>query len=118
MAPGPDAEVRPWGHFEVLRETASYKLKLLVVQPGQRLSLQRHHHRAEHWHVVQGTAQVTLGDSALVLATGASIDIPALAWHRLANSGDEALVLIEVQRGRYFGEDDIERRSDDHGRAG
>jgi len=104
---------RPWGSFTVLEPAEKYKIKRISVLPGRRLSLQRHHHRSEHWVVVEGTAHVTVGDKELVLQPGESTFVPALVWHRLANNGDETLEIIEVQTGTYVGEDDIERREDD-----
>lgn len=107
---------RPWGHFEDLREETDYKIKLIVVRPGHRLSLQRHRRRNEHWVVASGRADVEVGERSLQLGPGESVDVPRLAWHRLGNSGSEDLVLLELQMGEYFGEDDIERRADDYGR--
>jgi len=112
----PVLDRRPWGHFELLRNAAFCKIKLLVVNPGQRLSLQRHRRRAEHWHVVKGKAEIVLDGATLVVSCGESLDIPRLSWHRLANPGTSELVVVEVQVGDYFGEDDIERGSDDYGR--
>jgi mannose-6-phosphate isomerase len=88
----------------------------MTVDPGHRLSYQRHHKRSEHWFVVEGEAVVTLDDVEKVVATGEAIDIPMGAAHRVANRGAGPLVFIEVQHGSYFGEDDIERLSDDYGR--
>lgn len=85
--------------------------------PGQRLSLQRHQHRREHWFFVTGHAEVTLDEDLLVMSAGQAIDIAQGQWHRARNHGDSPLVFIEVQTGSYFGEDDIERRDDDYGRA-
>lgn len=107
---------RPWGYFQVLDSGADYKVKLLVIQPGHRLSLQRHRWRTEHWHIARGTAEVTLHAESFTLEPGESVDIPALAWHRLSNGGDRALVLVEVQRGSRLEESDIERKADDYGR--
>ena len=107
---------RPWGHFEDLREGPGFKVKLIVVRPGQRLSLQRHRRRREHWVVVQGLAEVELDGRMLQLAAGEAVDIALGAWHRLGNSGAEDLVLLELQSGDYCSEDDIERRADDYGR--
>lgn len=118
MAPVPDAiEERPWGSFTVLADSETHKVKRLVVRPGQRLSYQLHHRRAEHWVVVAGTALVTVADEETVVATGGSIDIPTGAAHRVRNPGGVDLELIEVQLGAYFGEDDIVRLDDDYGRA-
>ncbi|MGH7814116.1 MAG: phosphomannose isomerase type II C-terminal cupin domain [Candidatus Binataceae bacterium] len=113
----PIREDRPWGYYRILDEGNGYKVKLMMVKPGHRLSLQRHKRRAEHWHVIEGTALVTRNDEEIALSAGESIDIPRTAWHRVRNPGDSDLVFIEVQTGDYFGEDDIERREDDYGRG-
>jgi mannose-6-phosphate isomerase len=84
--------------------------------PGKRLSYQKHSQRAEHWFIVEGTAKVTLNDEEIAVRAGEAIDIPIGAAHRIENPGDENLVFIEVQRGTYLGEDDIERLQDDFGR--
>ncbi len=116
---GREHDERPWGSYTVLDESApTFKVKLLEVEPGQRLSYQRHAHRNEHWVIVEGTARVTLDGAVLDLGTGQAIDIPLGSAHRVANPGTSPLVLVEVQRGDYFGEDDIERLEDDFGRAG
>jgi mannose-6-phosphate isomerase-like protein (cupin superfamily) len=91
--------------------------KRLVVNPGQRLSYQRHQKRAEHWVVVQGTAHVTLDDVVHEVPAGQAVEIPLQAKHRVENRGSEPLVFVEVQTGTYFGEDDIERFDDDYGRV-
>ncbi len=109
---------RPWGFFEVLSDRADHKVKRITVYPGKRLSLQRHQRREEHWFFIQGEAVVTLGDQEIPLREGQSIEIPLRAIHRVANPGTVNAVFIEVQRGDYFGEDDIERLEDDFGRAG
>ncbi len=111
------SENRPWGSWHVLDEGQGYKVKRLVVDPGSRLSYQRHEHRAEHWVVVAGTATCTLDGETVVLATGQTADIEVGQAHRIANQHDETLVIIEVQRGTYTGEDDIIRLEDDYGRA-
>jgi mannose-6-phosphate isomerase len=108
---------RPWGFFLVLEDEPDHKVKRIVVRPGKRLSLQRHRRRSEHWFVLSGHAFVTREDEIVSLRSGDSIDIPAGAAHRIANTGEEDVVVIEVQRGDYFGEDDIERLEDDFGRA-
>jgi|SRR5205809_647294 mannose-6-phosphate isomerase len=108
---------RPWGYSDVLFVAPEFKLKRLVVEPGHRLSLQRHRHRREHWYVISGIADVEVDGTSLTLCAGQSIDVPASAWHRLGNSRADMLVLVEVQCGSYFGEDDIERMVDDYGRA-
>ena len=87
------------------------------MDPGHRLSRQRHTHRAEHWYVVQGQARVSHGDDEITLAIGGTVDIPKGTWHRLENAGAEPLVVIEIQTGDYLGEDDIERAADDYGRV-
>jgi mannose-6-phosphate isomerase len=107
----------PWGHSLVLACDGQFKVKQIRVEPGHRLSLQRHSRRREHWYVVSGTANVEVADSRLTLNAGEAVDIPQLAWHRLGNSGTDPLVLVEIQQGSYFGEDDIERAADDYGRA-
>ena len=108
---------RPWGYYQVLADEPEYKAKKIVVYPGRRLSLQRHRLRAEHWYVVQGEAMATRNEEDIRLKKGQAVDIPQGAWHRIMNPGNENMVFIEVQTGDYFGEDDIERREDDYGRA-
>lgn len=110
-------ENRPWGSFAVIDECPGYKVKRLSVFPGKRLSSQMHHHRAEHWVVVAGTALVTVNGVETVLEVNQSIFIPAKSQHRLENTSSDELVLIEVQIGNYLGEDDIVRFDDDFGRA-
>ena len=107
---------RPWGWFETVSEVAGNKIKRIGVNPGQQISLQRHHQRAEHWVVVQGTAQVTLGERVFELGVGGHCDIALGQLHRLANLTQEAVEIVEVQFGAYLGEDDIERLQDDYGR--
>ncbi len=107
---------RPWGSYTILEDAADCKVKRLVVKPGQVLSLQLHHRRAEHWTVVQGTAKVRLGDEEFMLEASQSTFIPVETLHRLENPGDTDIHLIEVQTGDYFGEDDIERLEDVYGR--
>jgi mannose-6-phosphate isomerase len=109
---------RPWGHYEVLEDAPTHKVKRIEVKAGQRLSYQRHTRRAEHWFIVSGTAEVTLEGEISVLAAGQAIDIARGSAHRIANVGSGGLVFIEVQHGDYFGEDDIERLDDDFGRVG
>ena len=101
----------------MLEDEPVHKVKRIVVRPGSRLSLQRHRRRSEHWHVVSGRAIVTRDGEDLPLAAGDSVDIATGVVHRVANPGPELLAFIEVQRGSYFGEDDIERLQDDFGRA-
>ena len=108
---------RPWGTFTVLDEGENYKVKRIEVLPGMRLSYQKHAQRTEHWFVVQGTAKVRLDDRDITVRVGDAIDIPVGAAHRIENPGDELLIVVEVQRGSYLGEDDIVRLDDDFGRA-
>lgn len=107
---------RPWGSFTLLCDEQDHKVKRIVVKPGQRLSLQRHRHRREHWLMVSGTALVTRNDEQLTLTAGEAVDIALGDIHRVQNEGTEEVVFIEVQLGDYFGEDDIERLEDDYGR--
>jgi mannose-1-phosphate guanylyltransferase / mannose-6-phosphate isomerase len=108
---------RPWGSYQSLDLGERYQVKRIVVKQGGRLSLQLHHHRAEHWVVVRGTARVTIGDKAQMLHENESIYVPSGARHRLENPGKIDLELIEVQTGSYLGEDDIERIEDDYHRS-
>lgn len=109
---------RPWGTYATLKEEAGYKVKRITVKPGQSLSLQYHHQRAEHWVVVQGQGVVQIGDVEHPTQPGQYRHIPLKEKHRLTNTGTEELVLIEVQCGDYLGEDDIVRLADTYGRAG
>jgi mannose-6-phosphate isomerase len=113
----PTFEQRPWGSYTVLDEGHHYKVKRLEVLPGKRLSYQKHTQRSEHWMVVQGSASVTLDGQEITVETGVTMDVPLGAAHRITNPGSELLVLIEIQRGSYLGEDDIIRLQDDYGRA-
>lgn len=113
----PSFENRPWGSYHVLDEGDGFKVKRIEVLPGKRLSYQSHRSRAEHWYVVAGRATVTLDGVRHERGAGEAIDIPLGARHRIANEGSDLLVFIEVQRGAYLGEDDIERYEDDFGRA-
>ena len=116
---GRELDYRPWGAYWVLDdERGDHKVKRLVVEPGKRLSYQRHRQRAEHWYVVAGVATVVLDGVEMTLAPGQSVDIAVGQAHRCENRGPEPVTLIEVQTGTYFGEDDIERLEDDFGRAG
>jgi mannose-1-phosphate guanylyltransferase/mannose-6-phosphate isomerase len=108
---------RPWGSYQAVDQGPRFQVKRIVVNPGGRLSLQMHHHRAEHWVVVRGTARVTIGDETKVLHENESIYIPIGARHRLENPGKIGLELIEVQTGSYLGEDDIVRIEDDYRRS-
>jgi mannose-1-phosphate guanylyltransferase/mannose-6-phosphate isomerase len=107
---------RPWGSYETVDQGERFKVKRITVKPGAALSLQLHHHRAEHWVVVTGNAIVTVGEKRVPLAENQSIYIPVGAHHRLENPGDEPVELIEVQSGEYLGEDDIVRLEDNYGR--
>jgi len=107
---------RPWGYYRVLLDEPTQKVKKIVVYPGQRLSLQRHRLRAEHWFVVAGQAMVSRDGEEIPRVGGQAVDIPRGAWHRIRNPGSENMTFIEVQTGDYFGEDDIERAEDDYGR--
>lgn len=113
----PKFDQRPWGTFTVLDEADGFKVKRIEVLPGKRLSYQKHAQRAEHWVVVNGVAKVTLDDRDVMVNAGEAIDIAIGTAHRVENPGTETLVFIEVQRGNYLGEDDIERLQDDFGRA-
>jgi mannose-1-phosphate guanylyltransferase/mannose-6-phosphate isomerase len=108
---------RPWGYYDSIDHGDRFQVKRIVVHPGGRLSLQLHHHRAEHWIVVSGTALVTRGDEQFMLSENQSTFIPLGVTHRLENPGKLPLELIEVQSGSYLGEDDIVRFDDTYGRA-
>ncbi|WP_137152244.1 mannose-1-phosphate guanylyltransferase/mannose-6-phosphate isomerase [Devosia sp. FKR38] len=110
-------QYRPWGGYDSVLSGERFQVKRLFVRPGRRLSLQRHHHRAEHWIVVRGTAEVTIDGRVSTLTENQSIDLPAGCIHRLANPGRIELELIEVQTGSYLGEDDIVRLDDEFGRT-
>jgi mannose-6-phosphate isomerase len=112
-----DSGNRPWGTFVVLDENVNYKIKRIEVNPGSRLSLQKHRHRSEHWIVVAGTALVTCGDNRYRVKANESTFIPIGEKHRLENQGTEPLIIIEVQNGNYLGEDDIVRFEDDYDRC-
>jgi mannose-6-phosphate isomerase len=113
----PRFDRRPWGTFTVLDQGDGFKVKRIEVLPGKRLSYQKHAQRAEHWVVVNGTAKVTLDDREIIVETGQAVDIAIGSAHRVENPGRELLVFIEVQRGKYLGEDDIVRLQDDFGRV-
>ncbi len=108
---------RPWGSYETISLDTRFQVKRIVVNPGQKLSLQMHHHRAEHWIVVKGTAEITVGERVFMLSENQSTYIPLGEKHRLVNPGKVPLELIEVQSGSYLGEDDIVRFDDVYGRA-
>ena len=109
---------RPWGDYEGIDTGGRYQVKRLTVKPGAKLSLQMHHHRAEHWIVVSGTARVTRGEEEFILSENESTYIPLGTTHRLENPGSIPLEIIEVQSGSYLGEDDIVRFEDVYNRVG
>ena len=113
----PSVVHRPWGTYASLKEEDGYKVKRITVKPGESLSLQYHHQRAEHWVVVKGTAMVQVGDEEFKTLPGQYRYIPLKERHRLSNVGEDELVLIEVQCGSYLGEDDIVRLADTYGRV-
>jgi mannose-1-phosphate guanylyltransferase/mannose-6-phosphate isomerase len=108
---------RPWGNYEAIDRSDRFQVKRITVKPGGTLSQQMHHHRAEHWIVVKGTARITKGDEVLMLSENQSTYIPLGVTHRLENPGKIDLELIEVQSGSYLGEDDIVRFEDIYGRC-
>jgi mannose-6-phosphate isomerase len=114
----PESASPPWGTWLVLDDQPEFKVKRIQVLPGHRLSYQKHNKREEHWQVVRGEAKVTIDGQEHAVGAGECIRIPKGALHRIENAGSELLVFIEVQRGEYFGEDDIVRIADDYGRSG
>jgi mannose-1-phosphate guanylyltransferase/mannose-6-phosphate isomerase len=108
---------RPWGSYATLEESSGYKIKRIQVNPGASLSLQLHRSRSEHWVVVSGVALIQIGDRKDIARPGEYRFIPCGEQHRLSNPGTDVVVLIEVQRGDYLGEDDIVRIEDIYGRA-
>jgi mannose-1-phosphate guanylyltransferase/mannose-6-phosphate isomerase len=108
---------RPWGSYDSIDMGDRFQVKRITVKPGAALSLQKHHHRAEHWVIVSGTAEVTRNDEVFLVAENESTFLPLGAVHRLRNPGKVPLELIEVQSGSYLGEDDIVRLEDVYGRA-
>jgi len=113
-----DSDDRPWGRWEVLAVGDGFAVKRITVRPGQILSLQYHHHRAEHWIVLAGEAEVTLDGELLRKHRDEAVHIPVGARHRIANPGTEDLVFIEIQTGDRLEEEDIVRLEDSYGRAG
>ena len=107
---------RPWGRYEVLQESETHKVKCIWVSPGKRLSYQRHAKRAEHWFIVQGSGEVTIDGVIKPITKGDTVDFGIGVLHRISNTGDQEIIFVEVQTGKYFGEDDIERVEDDFGR--
>lgn len=112
-----DGPNRPWGRYEVLQDLPTHKVKAIWVDPGKRLSYQRHKHRSEHWYIVYGTAQVVIDDVESIINSGDTVTVTAGQRHRIGNVGKVPMLFIEVQTGTYFGEDDIERLADDYGRG-
>ena len=108
---------RPWGSYVVLEDAADHKVKELLVRPGKRLSYQRHLKRSEHWFIIRGEGYVILDGIETPVRAGDTVDVPVGTCHRIGNSSTADLVLIEVQHGEYFGEDDIIRLEDDFGRS-
>ena len=108
---------RPWGKYTTLAEGDGYKVKRIVINPGQSISLQIHYHRSEHWTVIRGTGKLTLDDKEVIFRENESAYIPIGAAHRLENPGKLPLSIIEVQNGKYLGEDDIVRLEDAYGRV-
>ncbi len=108
---------RPWGSYDSIDIGGRYQVKRIAVKPGAKLSVQMHHHRAEHWVVVSGTARVTNGEKSFLVTENQSTYIPVGQVHALENSGTIPLELIEVQSGSYLGEDDIVRLEDRYGRV-
>ena len=113
-----DSEDRPWGSWYVLDEHEGFKVKRIHVLPHSRLSYQTHAHRSEHWIVVTGVATCLIDGSTVVAHPGESVHVAVGQAHRIANVHDAVLVIIEIQRGAYTGEDDIVRLADDYGRDG
>jgi mannose-6-phosphate isomerase-like protein (cupin superfamily) len=111
-----DSADRPWGSWHVLDEAPGFKVKRIEVHPHHRLSLQTPAQRSEHWTVVRGTATCVVNGEEHVVPVGGALDVPVGAVHRICNEHDEPLVVIEIQRGPYLGEDDITRLDDDYGR--
>ena len=109
---------RPWGAYTVLEDADDHKVKEITVRPGKRLSYQQHAQRAEHWFVVRGEGLVTLDGDEVRVQSGSVVDIGREVAHRMANTGTDELLFVEVQHGEYFGEDDIVRLEDDFGRQG
>ena len=109
-------ENRPWGSYEILLEDDNCKVKKILVQPGQKLSLQSHEKRNELWSIIDGDGEITLNNEIKPISKGMISFIPAKTIHRIENVGNKPLVFIEIQTGEYFGEDDIKRYEDIYGR--
>jgi len=110
-------EDRPWGSWRIVDSDVGYQVKRIRVLPGQRLSVQTHRYRSEHWVVVSGVATCLIGSDTMTALPGECADVPLGVKHRLANQGPDPLVVVEVQCGSYLGEDDIQRYEDDYGRC-
>jgi len=110
-------DVRPWGEYWVLENTETHKVKRIHVNPGGKLSLQYHHHRAEVWTIVSGIGTITIDNDIKDYSVGSVAQIPLGTHHRIENRTNEPVIFIEVQYGTYFGEDDIVRIEDDYNRA-
>lgn len=112
--PSQNLEVRPWGYYIVLEENKDYIIKKVIIQPNQKLSLQLHYHRSEHWIIVSGFAEVDLNDNQIMLRKGESMFVPIGVKHQLKNPGIIPLEVLEVQIGEYLKEDDIVRFDNDY----
>lgn len=110
-------ETRPWGTYQVIADTEHFKVKTITVKPGQRLSYQYHHHRQEHWSVIEGELTIILDGVEYTKGPGESINIAQGAYHRAWNKSKKLVTFVELQTGTYFGEDDIVRIDDDYGRG-
>jgi mannose-6-phosphate isomerase-like protein (cupin superfamily) len=108
---------KPWGHYNVIKETSLYKEKIITIYQNQRISLQKHEKRNELWKIKQGLAEVTLNNKKFNLAKNEELFIPKQSIHRIKNIGKDYLIIKEIQTGEYFGEDDIIRIEDDYGRV-
>ena len=111
------SSVRPWGYYTILEEGERYKIKRIMVEPGQKLSLQKHYHRSEHWIVVKGTGKIMIDNEEQLIHENESAYVPKSIYHRLENPGKVPLEIIEVQNGEYLGEDDIVRIDDIYDRT-
>lgn len=112
-----ESDERPWGSWQILDEGDGYKVKRIEVKPHSRLSYQTHDHRSEHWIIVQGKATCVVDGETRIVGPGECVEVELKQPHRITNMEDELLVVIEVQRGEYCGEDDIVRLEDDYGRS-
>ena len=112
-----ESEERPWGRFFVIHDESNYKIKRIEIEPGERLSYQYHNKRSEAWTIVEGTGIITLNGQEKEYSKGETVLIPQGTKHRIKNKDQKKLILIEVQTGSYFGEDDIVRVEDDYNRT-